>query len=65
MANASQQQPTEPCPCQQQLVGALPWLAATLAIIVVLDRWRGRRRKQKQSERHGAAGGETKDGGER
>jgi hypothetical protein len=62
----SQQHPPPPCECQQQFGGALPWLAITLAILVVLDRWNGRRQKQKQeTERLGTGNGGLADGGNR
>jgi len=43
---ASQQQPATPCPCQQQLGDALPWLAVALAVIVALDRLVRRQKKK-------------------
>jgi hypothetical protein len=60
MKTTSQQQPPPPCQCQQQFGGALPWLAVTLAIIVVLDRWNGRRKKK---ELLGTRDGGPTDGG--
>lgn len=62
MESTSQQQPAQPCPCQQQLGGALPWLAVALGIVVALDRL-GRRRKRKDEKTDGAATGEADDGG--
>lgn len=62
MERTSQSQPVPPCPCQQQLGDALPWLAVALAVIVVLDRL-GRRGKKKRENNDGAAGGGADDGG--
>jgi hypothetical protein len=46
MKSTSQQQPRPPCECQQQFGDALPWLAVTLAIVFVINRWNGRRQKK-------------------
>ncbi|HJX63101.1 MAG TPA: hypothetical protein VJ860_04025 [Polyangia bacterium] len=59
MESTSHQQSPPPCQCQQQLVGALPLLALAFAIIVGLDRWNARRRKNKEEKAIAAAGGAT------
>ena len=64
MASATEQQPSEPCACQQQLGGALPWLAVALAILVVLDRFVGRAKKRGLKD-GGAAPSGANDGGKR
>ena len=62
MESTSQTQPAPPCPCQQQIGDALPWLAVALAVIVALDRV-SRRRKKKDEKPDGAASGGADDGG--
>jgi hypothetical protein len=61
MQTTSQQQPRPPCQCQEQFGGALPWLMATLAIMVALDRF-SRRRKKKDEKTDGTAGGGPEHG---
>ena len=63
MESTSQQPASTPCPCQQQFVDALPWLAIAFAIIVVLDRWSSRRRKKNDAKSVGAAASGSVDGG--
>jgi hypothetical protein len=61
----SQQHHPPPCDCQQQFGGALPWLAATLAILVVLNRWNGHRQKKTDKDPGGTGNGGPADGGNR
>jgi hypothetical protein len=64
MESASQQQVPPPCQCQQQFGGAMPWLVLALAIIVALDRWGRRRKKEKENEKtDGPVAGGAHDGG--
>jgi hypothetical protein len=62
MEGTSQPQLPPPCQCQQQQGYALPWLVGALAIIVGLDRWNARRRKnrkEKEEKEITATGGTT------
>jgi hypothetical protein len=60
-----------PCQCQQQQGYALPWLVGALALIVGLDRWNARRRKNRkdkeenEEEKEITATGGTTDGDKR
>jgi hypothetical protein len=46
MQSTSQQTPRPPCACQQQFGGALPFLLAVLGLLLLVDRWKGRRKKK-------------------